>query len=479
MEISAINKYLGGFDWAIDEKYLGKMASRLELALPAVTKALSEFQLKAESGGLSFPIPNYIQKVSEDTAILNIKGALYVAQSPIDDLMAMFFGGTNTERLGANIDQLTADPNIKNILVDVDSGGGQVALIDTTANKLAQLSKTKNVRGFAGSYAASAAMHLLSQVPHITTRKESLLGSIGVVASWVDPTEFYQKLGVHYEQVTSDNAPLKRLSPTKDGHREAFKQPLNQLETVMIDTIAKGRGVSADFVKKNFGKGNIMSGEAAVKAGMADRIGSLEEVLAELKDGKKSASRTQTAISAEIQKEKNTMSTKKERFLAWLTGDSPDAELDALASPSVSADDEKLKAETERRIKAEAEAEHAKQELHNKLVAEQKQAEEAKQADAKAFANNLVSSGKIVPALASDIETMIAEAPNAETMKSFVAKLTADTNGSLIATAEASTGKTVRLSTDKTETVSDIAKRRYPNLAESDVAKIEAKLEDK
>ena len=50
-----------------------------------------------------------------------------------------------------------------------------------------------------------------------------------------------------------------------------------------VSTVAAGRKVSPDAVKSSFGKGRMMSAEHAVRAGMADKIGTMADVLASLR----------------------------------------------------------------------------------------------------------------------------------------------------------------------------------------------------
>ena len=424
----SIQTYLGLHSWAIDNHSFMKLSTQLEMLLPTIRASLTNLTADSSIFG-NIEKSSYTQKLSETSARLNITGTIFYPESPLDELMSMFFGFTSTPQLQKDIQALNADEQITDVLVYGNSGGGHVAGNNTTAELLAKLAENKNVVGYADRYACSAMYHLLSQCPTIYTSKESLLGSIGVVSSWVDATEFYEKMGVYYEEITSKNAPLKRLSPKVEGHREAFQEPINQLETVMIDTIAQGRGVTADFVKENFGKGNIMSGENAVKAGMADEIKSLEEVLAGLSATKavRSASSQKTAktaetIKGEIEMDENTFVQKLENDSGFIAKVKSALGIGS-SSPNVSAENT-LQAETEKRIKAEEEADTLKQQLLEKETAEQTAIAEVNQKEALTFANEMVKAGKITPAQSDAFQKSYLGASDKEAFKSLFATVT-------------------------------------------------------
>ena len=61
------------------------------------------------------------------------------------------------------------------------------------------------------------------------------------------------------------------------------------MAAVFYEAVAMNRGVDIETALNNFGKGGIFVGKDAVKAGLADELGSFESVLAELSAGRKGA----------------------------------------------------------------------------------------------------------------------------------------------------------------------------------------------
>jgi ClpP class serine protease len=66
---------------------------------------------------------------------------------------------------------------------------------------------------------------------------------------------------------------------------------------VFIAAVARGRGVSVEKVLSDFGRGDVLIGQAAVDAGLADSVGTLDSLLAELSAGD-NAMKNQTVAAA-------------------------------------------------------------------------------------------------------------------------------------------------------------------------------------
>lgn len=229
-------------------------------------------------------------------AVIQVKGVLFNPEGLIDEILAIYFGGTSTPDLINDIDAVTNDPSVKAVAFHCHSPGGDVFGINQAAEKIAKLTAKKPTKAYIYGLGASACYGIAAQCGEIIVDAQALVGSIGVVTSWVDFTGFYEKLGIAYEEVTSSNAPYKRLDIRKDEERKVFMEEIDGIEAPFIKRIAKGRKVSVEYVKTNFGAGAVIAGELAVKAGLADRVGNFEQVVKELAKN----SKNQASFGAEI-----------------------------------------------------------------------------------------------------------------------------------------------------------------------------------
>ena len=107
------------------------------------------------------------------------------------------------------------------------------------------------------------------------------MGSIGVVTT-IPVQEQPDSEGYKNIEIVSSNAKQKRPDPRTEEGMAEIKRELNDLEAQFIEAIAKYRNVSASAVKIDFGQGGVLIGKNAVASGMADSLGSYEEVIAEL-----------------------------------------------------------------------------------------------------------------------------------------------------------------------------------------------------
>ena len=82
-------------------------------------------------------------------------------------------------------------------------------------------------------------------------------------------------------EIVSSQSPFKRLNPESDEGRAKLQTRIDAMAEVFVNTLARNRGIEATQVLEQFGGGDILIGAHAVNAGLADRIGSLEKLIAE------------------------------------------------------------------------------------------------------------------------------------------------------------------------------------------------------
>lgn len=197
------------------------------------------------------------------------------------DLFTEWSGGTSTEQVGQRIDELAADPNVKAIVLDVDSPGGSVYGVAELADKVRAVSKDKKVIGVANSEAASAAYWILSQAGEVVVTPSGQVGSIGVYLMHVDQAEELKQLG---RSVTLLSAGERKVAgnpygPLDQLGREELQTSVNDYYDQFTRAVARGRGKAQSTVQNGFGRGGMVRAAQAVDEGMADRIATLDDVL--------------------------------------------------------------------------------------------------------------------------------------------------------------------------------------------------------
>ena len=204
-----------------------------------------------------------------DVAVMSIHGAI----ARRDSFLLWLRGGTALEDAAPDLKTALEDPNIKAIVLDIDSPGGEVSGISEFA-EMVRASK-KPVVAYVGNQAASAALWIASAADKIVVNQTAELGSLGVVFG-------YRKEKSQMVEIVSTVSPKKRLDPTSEAGLAEIQQRADDQAVVFVEQVARYRKKTIEQVKSDFGQGGMMIASKAIKAGMADKLGSLEGVIASL-----------------------------------------------------------------------------------------------------------------------------------------------------------------------------------------------------
>ena len=189
-------------------------------------------------------------------------------------------GATSTQVLATDIQTALDDPAIKAIVLNIDSPGGEAAGINELAQMIYSARSKKPITAYVGGQGASAAYWIASAASQIVIDATALVGSIGVVATVEDTTERDAKSGKRTYQIVSSNSPNKRPDIATEAGRAQYQTVVDRLAEEFVNAVARNRGTNAKTVMSKYGAGGVLVGRDAVAAGMADRIGSLESVIA-------------------------------------------------------------------------------------------------------------------------------------------------------------------------------------------------------
>ena len=227
-------------------------------------------------------INNSIVKLIDNTAIIKIKGPIFSQESFFSWLM----GGINIEAISNYFQKAADSQDIENIILHIDSPGGDVTGINEFAQKVFNARNKKNIIAYVSGAAASAAYWIASAASQIIVDQTSELGSIGVIMGYSDTKKRDEKNGIIKHEIISSVSPLKRDNAGDDTGKAVLQKRVDDLANVFVSEVAKNRNVGLNTVKENFGRGNEMIGNLAVQSGMADKIGSLDSILDEFSKNK-------------------------------------------------------------------------------------------------------------------------------------------------------------------------------------------------
>ncbi len=195
-------------------------------------------------------------------ARIKIEGMLLDARDRFYDMFGIVH--TSYADIVDQVRSADADKSVKSIEFHVNSGGGVAGNEVIKAAEAISAAVTPTT-ALVGGMAASAAYWLASQADTLELAgPASIVGSIGVATERaIDPTTV---------SITSTDAPEKRPdAATKEGQAQ-IRKPLDAIHELFVSDVARGRGVSAETVNSDFGRGGVLMGSDAVSAGMADKV---------------------------------------------------------------------------------------------------------------------------------------------------------------------------------------------------------------
>ncbi len=192
-------------------------------------------------------------------------------------------GGISTEAIGKMLDQAIADKSVGKIILQIDSPGGSVAGMPELAAKVRAAREVKKVVAVADSTAASGGYWLMSQASEAYVTPSGRVGSIGVIAEYVDESLAQEAAGFKSTYITAGKYKGEnRGGPLTDEGAAKLQADVNAYYDMFISDVAKGRGVTEAAVRNGYGEGRaLMAGEAKA-AGLVDGIATMETVLKRL-----------------------------------------------------------------------------------------------------------------------------------------------------------------------------------------------------
>lgn len=269
---------------------LGEHALKGESALAGLlqqsTERISNFHATGQTNeqavqalkGVPLNEANQGVRLRGSTALLPVLGPIF----PRANLFTMFSGASSVDSLARGFQAAMDDDRVQNIVLVADSPGGVITGISEFSDMVFDARNKKTIITFVEGYAASAMYWIGSSSSKMILADTAEVGSIGVVAGFVDTSIRDEKSGVKQVEIVSSQSPKKRLDPQTEEGRKEIQTVVDQLASVFIDKVARNRSVEASSVHSDFGQGGMFVAAEAVKRGMADSISSLEAVITNL-----------------------------------------------------------------------------------------------------------------------------------------------------------------------------------------------------
>lgn len=276
--LALVTRAFFGQVWALTPEMHGVMESILLERLDGYKPSTNE--IKARVDGTTYGSSSG-EAVGTGIAVINLHGVMMSRIQAMESLS----GGSTPQRFANLVRAAADDPEIGTIVLSIDSPGGAVSGTGLAAEAVADAATKKKVIAVVDDMACSAACWIAVQATEVVIPTSGTIGSISVIMAHLDRREQYTKAGVKPTVLrTGVNKALgqdtEALTPAVRAKLEGDMQKYHDL---FVGAVAAGRHQTPEYVQANWASGDTWVGEEAVTVGLADRIGTLATVLAELR----------------------------------------------------------------------------------------------------------------------------------------------------------------------------------------------------
>ncbi len=189
---------------------------------------------------------------------------------------------TPADDIVEQIDRADEDDSVDALLLKLNTPGGEVVPSDDI--KLAAERFDGPTVAYATDVCASGGYWIASGCDELWARDGSIVGSIGVIGSRVNASDFADKVGLSYERFAAGKfkdagTPLKEMD---DSERAYLQGLIDDYYETFVERVSEGRDLEPEFVRET--EARIYLGEQAHEMGLVDELGTRRELEDELAD---------------------------------------------------------------------------------------------------------------------------------------------------------------------------------------------------
>ncbi len=177
------------------------------------------------------------------------------------------------------------DPSVVGVVLRINSGGGEVIESKEIARIVEEFPEDRPVVAYLQDVAASGAYYVASAADYIIADEDSLVGSIGVISTYLVYEELLEdKLGINVTVLKSGKfkdigSPYRQITGEE---KERLQEIIDQIHERFLDIIAARRGLSQSDIER-IETGGIFLGSEAVGIGLVDSLGGFNDAIGVVK----------------------------------------------------------------------------------------------------------------------------------------------------------------------------------------------------
>jgi len=239
-----------------------------QVSLADYSSTLQEDHPSNDANGA--PIPGVAH--GDAIGVVYAEGAIVDGKGEQDDIGA--------ERFSRELRRMREDPEIKAIVLRVNSPGGSATAAEDIQREIRLARKTKPVIVSMGAYAASGGYWISAESDRIFAEPTTITGSIGVFGIFMDAQKLLNNFGLTFDRVkTGKYADVMTISRPKTPDELAiFQHSVDWIYDQFIRKVANGRKLDRAKVEE-IAQGRVWSGTEAKNLGLVDEMGGLADAI--------------------------------------------------------------------------------------------------------------------------------------------------------------------------------------------------------
>lgn len=190
----------------------------------------------------------------------------------------------SSETLVDQIRKFDQDDSIKAIILHINSPGGGAASSQEIYHEVLKVREKhkKPIVASIESEGASGAYYIASGTDKIYANQASVVGSIGVIAQWVNYGDLMKwaklkNVTLKAGELKDAGSPMRDLTPEERAYMQSL---IDDMHVQFIRDVAAGRKLPVDQIK-SIASGRVWTGEQALPLHLIDKTGTFRDALLE------------------------------------------------------------------------------------------------------------------------------------------------------------------------------------------------------
>src|SRR4051812_25624109 len=252
-----------------------------------IVLAVAAFNRISGTARVQEAMPRFREIVVERAAKgSNDKVAIIALRGLISSSLPGNIGESMVDDMRLALDQARDDDNIRAVVLEIDSPGGEVTASDVIYNAVVKTRAKKPVVVYMDSVAASGGYYIACGGKYLMASDTTITGSIGVIIQTLNYEQLFNKVGLASVVFKSGKFKdmLNGARPITPEERDYVQGFVMGTYEKFLGIVAKERNLPADGLRNTIADGRILSGLDAHQNKLIDGLGQIEDAFAKAKE---------------------------------------------------------------------------------------------------------------------------------------------------------------------------------------------------